>query len=83
SPQLGQVDDLGEVVLGIIFWIFRYSKMFFPSFIHSPSLLAFQHAKRFDMVVTGASLSVIPVMIIFALAQRQMVKGVTLTGMKI
>jgi multiple sugar transport system permease protein len=45
--------------------------------------LAFQHAKRFDMVVTGASLSVIPVMVVFALAQRQMVKGITLTGMKI
>jgi len=45
--------------------------------------LAFQHAKRFDMVVTGASLSVLPVMVVFALAQRQMVKGITLTGMKI
>jgi ABC-type glycerol-3-phosphate transport system permease component len=44
--------------------------------------LTFQHAKRYDMIVTGASLAVLPVMIVFALAQRKLVRGVTLTGMK-
>jgi len=44
--------------------------------------LASQFGKRYDMIVTGASISVLPVMIIFAIAQKQMIKGVTLTGMK-
>ena len=44
--------------------------------------LTFQHAKRYDMIVTGAALAVIPVMIVFAMAQRGLVKGMTLTGLK-
>jgi multiple sugar transport system permease protein len=44
--------------------------------------LTFQIAKRYDMIVTGASLAVFPVMIVFIFAQRTLIKGMTLTGLK-
>jgi multiple sugar transport system permease protein len=44
--------------------------------------LTFQIAKRYDMIVTGASLAVLPVMIVFIFAQRTLIKGMMLTGLK-
>ena len=44
--------------------------------------LTFQIAKRYDMIVTGASLAVFPVMIVFIFAQRTLIKGMMLTGLK-
>jgi multiple sugar transport system permease protein len=44
--------------------------------------LAFQHGKRFEIIVTGASLAVLPVMVVFIFAQRTLVKGMVLTGLK-
>jgi multiple sugar transport system permease protein len=44
--------------------------------------LTFQIAKRYDMIVTGASLAVFPVMVVFVFAQRTLVKGMMLTGLK-
>ena len=44
--------------------------------------LTFQMAKRYDMIVTGASLAVAPVMVVFIFAQRTLIKGMTLTGLK-
>jgi multiple sugar transport system permease protein len=44
--------------------------------------LAWENGSRFDLVIAGASLAVLPVMIIFAFAQRTIVRGVALTGMK-
>ncbi len=45
--------------------------------------LAFQHGTRYDMIVTGASVAVFPVMVVFIFAQRTLVKGMTLTGLKV
>lgn len=45
--------------------------------------LTWQHAKRYDMIVTGAAIAAIPVIIIFAFAQQKLVKGITLTGIKV
>jgi multiple sugar transport system permease protein len=45
--------------------------------------LTFQIAKRYDTIVTGASLAVFPVMLVFIFAQRTLIKGMTLTGLKI
>jgi multiple sugar transport system permease protein len=44
--------------------------------------LTFQIAKRYDMIVTGASLAVLPVMVVFIFAQRTLIKGMMLTGLK-
>ena len=44
--------------------------------------LTFQIAKRYDTIVTGASLAVFPVMVVFIFAQRTLIKGMTLTGLK-
>jgi multiple sugar transport system permease protein len=44
--------------------------------------LTFQIAKRYDMIVTGASLAVFPVMVVFVFAQRTLIKGMMLTGLK-
>jgi multiple sugar transport system permease protein len=44
--------------------------------------LTFQIAKRYDMIVTGASLAVFPVMVVFIFAQRTLLKGMMLTGLK-
>lgn len=78
--------------VGIFTFLFTWNQLWWPMMIISKSSmntlplgvagLAYQFGKRFDMIVTGASISILPVMIIFALAQKQMIKGVTLTGMK-
>lgn len=78
--------------VGIFNFLFSWNQLWWPMMIISNEnmrtlplgivALASQFGKRFDMVVTGATLSVLPVMIVFALAQKQMIKGVTLTGMK-
>jgi multiple sugar transport system permease protein len=47
------------------------------------AVLTFQIAKRYDTIVTGASLAVFPVMVVFIFAQRTLIKGMTLTGLKI
>jgi multiple sugar transport system permease protein len=44
--------------------------------------LTFQIAKRYDMIVTGAALAVAPVMVVFIFAQRTLIKGMMLTGLK-
>jgi multiple sugar transport system permease protein len=44
--------------------------------------LTFQIAKRYDMIVTGASLAVLPVLVVFIFAQRTLIKGMMLTGLK-
>ena len=45
--------------------------------------LTFQHITRYDTIVTGAAIAIVPMMIIFAFAQQRLVKGVTLTGLKL
>jgi multiple sugar transport system permease protein len=37
---------------------------------------------RFDIIVTGAALSVVPVLIVYLILNRNFVKGLTLTGLK-
>jgi ABC-type glycerol-3-phosphate transport system permease component len=79
--------------VGVFTFLWTWNQLWWPLMIISKSdmrtlplaiaALTFQHAKRYDMIVTGATLAVIPVMIVFAFAQRQLIKGVTLTGMKV
>jgi multiple sugar transport system permease protein len=78
--------------VGVFTFLWTWNQLWWPFMVISKknmwtlplaiAALTFQHAKRYDMIVTGASLAVLPVMIVFALAQRRLVRGVTLTGMK-
>jgi len=79
--------------VGVFTFLWTWNQLWWPLMIISKSdmrtlplaiaALTFQHAKRYDMIVTGASIAVIPVMIVFAFAQRRLIRGVTLTGMKV
>jgi multiple sugar transport system permease protein len=44
--------------------------------------LAWENGARFDLAIAGASVAIVPVMVLFALAQKTIVRGVALTGMK-
>jgi multiple sugar transport system permease protein len=78
--------------VGVFTFLWTWNQLWWPFIVISKknmwtlplaiAALTFQHAKRYDMIVTGSSLAVLPVMIVFALAQRKLVRGVTLTGMK-
>ena len=79
--------------VGVFTFLWTWNQLWWPLMIISKqdmqtlplaiAALTFQHAKRYDMIVTGATLAIVPVMIVFAFAQRRLIKGVTLTGMKI
>ena len=42
--------------------------------------LAYQYGKRYDLLITGASVSVIPIIVLFAIAQKQIVKGLSVSS---
>jgi multiple sugar transport system permease protein len=79
--------------VGVFTFLWTWNQLWWPLMIiskarmHPLSLavaaLTFQHAKRYDMIVTGASLAVIPVLLVFIFSQRSLIKGMTLTGMKV
>lgn len=78
--------------VSVFTFLFSWNQLWWPLMIISrPEMktltlamagLSVQIGKRFDMIVTGAALVVLPVMIVFAIAQKQIVSGITLTGMK-
>jgi ABC-type glycerol-3-phosphate transport system permease component len=79
--------------VGVFTFLWTWNQLWWPLMIISKqdmrtlplaiAALTFQHAKRYDMIVTGAAIAIVPVMLVFAFAQRRLIKGVTLTGMKI
>jgi multiple sugar transport system permease protein len=78
--------------VGIFTFLFMYNQLWWPLMVISKqnmrtlplgiASLTFQQIIRYDMIVTGASIAIVPMMIIFAFAQQRLVKGVTLTGLK-
>ena len=44
--------------------------------------LAWEFASRTDLIIAGAAIAVVPVLVLFALMTRTIVRGVALTGMK-
>jgi ABC-type glycerol-3-phosphate transport system permease component len=78
--------------VGVFTFLWTWNQIWWPLMIISNqnmrtlplaiAALTFQHAKRYDMIVTGASIAIIPIMLVFAFAQRRLIRGVTLTGMK-
>jgi len=79
--------------VGVFTFLWTWNQLWWPLMIISKAkmrplalavaALTFQHAKRYDMIVTGATLAVIPVMLVFIFSQRSLIKGMTLTGMKV
>jgi multiple sugar transport system permease protein len=79
--------------VGVFTFLWTWNQLWWPLMIISKArmrplalavaALTFQHAKRYDMIVTGASLAVIPVLLVFVFSQRSLIKGMTLTGMKV
>ena len=78
--------------LGVFTFLWAWNLLWWPVMVVSSSnmrtlplgivSLAWESGTRFDLAITGAALAVLPVMIIFAFAQRTIVTGVALTGMK-
>lgn len=79
--------------VGVFTFLWTWNQLWWPLVIISKARmrplslavasLTFQHAKRYDMIVTGATLAVIPVLLVFIFSQRSLIKGMTLTGMKV
>ena len=46
------------------------------------SALFNDRGRQIDMIMTASTLSIVPICIVFALAQRQFVKGITMAGIK-
>ncbi len=78
--------------LGIFVFMWSWNNLFWPLIVTaSPEMrtltlgvatLQWEWGIRHDIVVTGAAISVIPVMIVYAFAHKNFVKGLTLTGLK-
>jgi len=76
-----------------IFWfMFTWNNLLWPLLvINSESMrtitlaiaiLQWEASLRYDVVITGAAVSVIPVLIIYAFINRTFIRGLTLTGLK-
>jgi len=78
--------------LGMLTFMFNWNAYLWPLIVLTeqskrtlPIILTWystQHSSQQNLVMAAAVLMVIPVLIIFALAQRWIVKGLTLTGVK-
>ncbi|MFZ5816332.1 MAG: carbohydrate ABC transporter permease [Bacillota bacterium] len=46
------------------------------------SFFSYENFNQYELVMAGATMAVVPVLIIFAIFQKQIIKGITLTGIK-
>jgi multiple sugar transport system permease protein len=80
------------MALGIFIFLFHYNDLFWPFIVTNSletrtlpvglTILNSSYAGQFrPMVLAGAVLSTIPILIVYIVFQRQIIKGVTLTGM--
>jgi multiple sugar transport system permease protein len=78
--------------LGIFVFLFHYNDLFWPIIVTSTlktrtlpvglSILNQSYAGQYrPMILAGAVLSTIPILIVYAVFQRRIIKGVTMTGM--
>jgi len=78
--------------LGVFTFLWSWNNLWWPLMIISePAMrplplgiasLAWEFATRTDLVVAGAAIAVVPVLVLFMLMTRTIVRGVALTGMK-
>jgi len=78
--------------LGIFVFLFHYNDLFWPFIVTNSletrtlpvglTILNSSYAGQYrPMVLSGAVLSTIPILIVYIIFQRQIIKGITLTGM--
>jgi multiple sugar transport system permease protein len=78
--------------LAIFVFLFHYNDLFWPIIVTSTlktrtlpvglSILNQSYAGQYrPMILAGAVLSTIPILIVYAVFQRRIIKGVTMTGM--
>lgn len=46
------------------------------------SYFSYEYFNQYELVMAGATIAVIPVLVVFAIFQKQIIKGITLTGIK-
>lgn len=46
------------------------------------SFFSYENFNQYELVMAGATMAVVPVLIVFAIFQKQIIKGITLTGIK-
>ena len=46
------------------------------------SFFSYENFNQYELVMAGATMAVVPVLIVFAFFQKQIIKGITLTGIK-
>lgn len=78
--------------LGVFTFLWSWNSLWWPLMVTSRAelrtlplgiaTLAWEFATRIDLVIAGATISVLPILILFALMTRTIVRGVALTGMK-
>jgi multiple sugar transport system permease protein len=78
--------------LGVFVFLWSWNSLWWPFMIISSremrtlplgiASLAWEFATRVDLVITGATIGVVPILILFALMTRTIVRGVALTGIK-
>jgi ABC-type glycerol-3-phosphate transport system permease component len=78
--------------LGVFTFLWSWNSLWWPLMVISRAelrtlplgiaTLAWEFATRIDLVIAGATISVFPILLLFALMTRTIVRGVALTGMK-
>jgi multiple sugar transport system permease protein len=78
--------------LGVFTFMWSWNDLIGPAiYLSSPEkmtltigLASFQglHATRWDLLMAGSTLSVIPILIVYVLAQKYFVRGITVGGLK-
>jgi multiple sugar transport system permease protein len=78
--------------LGIFSFMWAWNNLLWPLLIINSrnmytitlaiASLQWESSVRYDVVITGAAMSVIPVLIIYAFANRTFIRGLSLTGLK-
>lgn len=67
------------------FWpiVITYSETMYTLPVALASLVGWAGRPRYNLTLTGAVITVIPVLVFYAVAQRRFVRGVTLSGLKL
>ncbi|MDB4894935.1 MAG: sugar transporter permease [Firmicutes bacterium] len=78
--------------LGILTFLGSWNAFLWPVIaIDSPAMwtlpvglsyFSYENFNQYELVMAGATMAVIPVLVIFAIFQKQIIKGITLTGIK-
>ena len=92
SKVIIQLSSASLAALAIFLFMFNWNNYLWPLVVLQENIkmtlsvgigaLQMEYWTSYDLSVTAGALAVIPVLLVFALAQRYIVEGLTLTGMK-